>query len=244
MRVLGINTATAVASVALLNDGELIAEQVYPEAECAARQGRHANRNHAEIIIPLIESVLLQAHVGLGDLDGIAVSIGPGSFTGVRIGLSTVKGLVYGFDLPVVGISTLHACAASLTCSEDLICPLLDARKKEVYVALFRRHGAQLERLTEDLVMPVAAAIEKIAAHARTSTCRLVGEGAAVYAPGFKSALGAQVCIDHERGQRSLAAAAADLGAQRIGRSESDELSGLLPVYVRLPEAESKPKQL
>src|SRR4051812_24827106 len=109
MRVLGINTATAVASVALLDQGELIAEQVYPEAECAPRQGWHANRNHAEIIIPLIESVLLQAHVGLSDLDGIAVSIGPGSFTGVRIGLSIVKGLVYGCDLPVVGISTLHA---------------------------------------------------------------------------------------------------------------------------------------
>lgn len=242
MRVLGINTATAIASVALVDNGALIAERVYPEANSPSPW--HPKRNHAEIIIPLIESVLTQARVGLSDIAGIAVSIGPGSFTGVRIGLSIVKGLVYGWDLPVVGISTLHACAASIPCSEDLICPLLDARKKEVYMALFRRQGGQLERVTEDLVLPVIVAIQKIAEHAQTTPCRLVGEGATVYAPAFQSALGAQVRVDRARRQRSVAAGVAHLGARRIQRCETDELAGLLPVYVRPPEAETKPKPL
>ena len=244
MRVLGINTATAVASVALFDKGELIAERVYPEADGTSRLAWHPQRNHAEIIIPLIESVLTQARVVLCDIAGIAVSIGPGSFTGVRIGLSIVKGLVYGWDLPVVGISTLHACAASTACSEDLICPLLDARKKEVYMALFRRRGEQLERVTEDLVLPVALAIEKIAEYGQSLPCRLVGEGATVYAPTFQSALGAQVRFDPERRQWSVAAGVAHLGERRIKRCESDELAGLLPVYVRPPEAETKPKPL
>jgi tRNA threonylcarbamoyladenosine biosynthesis protein TsaB len=244
MRILGIDTATTIASVALVENGELLAEEIYPRPNAISPSASHPKKNHAEIVIPLIESVLAQACVVLNDIGGVAVSIGPGSFTGVRIGLSTVKGLMYGWNLPVVGISTLQAYASGITCSEDLICALLDARKKEVYMAIFRRFGAKVERLTEDLVMPVALAIENIAEHAQNRSCLLIGEGAQVYASEFQSVYGRDVRVDLEQRQRSVAAAVAYLGWQRIARSEADDLAGLLPVYVRPSEAESKHKQL
>jgi tRNA threonylcarbamoyl adenosine modification protein YeaZ len=86
----------------------------------------------------------------VGEIAGIAVSIGPGSFTGVRIGLSTVKGLAYGADMPAVGISTLHAIAARVSGFDGIVCPILDARKRDVYAAIFRKQGNQLERLAAD----------------------------------------------------------------------------------------------
>jgi tRNA threonylcarbamoyladenosine biosynthesis protein TsaB len=105
MRILGLDTSISVASVAISEDGRLVAEDFYPRKGSA--EGSGAKSNHAEIILPLVDSVLRRVGIGLSDVAGIAVSIGPGSFTGVRIGLSTVKGLAYGTGMPAVGISTL-----------------------------------------------------------------------------------------------------------------------------------------
>jgi len=161
MRILGVDTATSTASVALIEDGRLVAEEVH-SSRGSANQSQTVNSraNHAEIILPLIEAALRKAAASLRDLSGLAVSIGPGSFTGLRIGLSTVKGLAYGLDIPVVGISTLLANAARVNDFDGLICSFLDARKKEVYAALFRRNGDALTRLTEDRVAGASEVIE------------------------------------------------------------------------------------
>ena len=129
MRILGVDTATSTASVALIEDGRLVAEEVH-SSRGSANQSQTVNSrvNHAEIILPLIEAALRKAAASLRDLSGLAVSIGPGSFTGLRIGLSTVKGLAYGLDIPVVGISTLLANAARVNDFDGLICSFLDAR--------------------------------------------------------------------------------------------------------------------
>ena len=243
MRILGIDTATPVASVALVENAKVLAEQIYPEPDDSGSSLNYPKKNHAEIIVPLIDSVLARAKVSWRDLAAVAVSIGPGSFTGVRIGLSTVKGLLFGWDLPVVGISTLQAYAADIPGSEELICSMLDARKKEVYMALFRRRGEAIERMTEDRVMPIAVAIRKISECAQNTPCLLTGAGAEVYAAEFQSALGRVVRIEHERAH-STATAVARLGEQRIACAEADDLAGLLPAYVRQSEAESKRKQL
>ena len=95
--------------------------------------------NHAEILLPLIQTLFETTGVTVQQLSGIAVSIGPGSFTGLRIGLATAKGLAYESGVPLVGVSTLHANAARVRRGDALIGSMLDARKSEVYVALFRR---------------------------------------------------------------------------------------------------------
>ena len=162
MRILGIDTATSAASVALVENGAIIADQRYLQIACDQRwKFNQPKVGHAEIILPLIETVLAAARCSFPNLDGIAISNGPGSFTGLRIGLSTVKGLAYGWQCPVTGVSTLWANAARVTDFVGVVCSLFDARKKEVYVSFFRRNADVLVRLTEDAIAPVSAVIDQ-----------------------------------------------------------------------------------
>jgi tRNA threonylcarbamoyladenosine biosynthesis protein TsaB len=122
MRTLGLDTATSVASVAVMEDGELSAEETYPSPSHGLALCGSKRAHHAEVILPLIETVLSRRGLTAGELSGLAVSIGPGSFTGLRIGLSTVKGLAYGSAIRVVGVPTLLAHAARATRWEGLVC--------------------------------------------------------------------------------------------------------------------------
>jgi len=149
MKVLGIETSTPIGSIALIDDEEIIAEYNY--------QGK---LEHSAWLMPAIDKLLKDVTLSCEDIEGIAVSSGPGSFTGLRIGISTVKGLVQGLGIPVVGVSTLDSLAWNLPYTEKIICPVLDAKKKEVYTALY--NGQTLERLTEYLVISPERLIEMI----------------------------------------------------------------------------------
>jgi tRNA threonylcarbamoyladenosine biosynthesis protein TsaB len=234
MRILGIDTATSNASTALLEDGAVIADEIRLQPKVG----------HAEIILPLVQSVFAKARASLSDLDGIAVSIGPGSFTGLRIGLSTVKGLAYGGRLPVVGISTLLANATRVAAFDGLICSMLDARKKEVYASFFRRTSGSLTRLTEDTIAPIHAVIDQARDLAGGGSTLFIGEGAKVYGNALVSSLGAEVRFCSGDGYPSLAAAVARIGEQRLLHSEGDFLGSMVPVYLRLSEAEMKRREL
>ena len=176
MRVIGIDTASATASVALVENGLLLSERTDLRCESTSNAIRRSSKNnHAETILPLIELLFESTGVSLQDITGFALSIGPGSFTGLRIGLSTVKGLVYGSQIPVVGMSTLFAHAARVTDYDGLICALLDARKNEVYAALFRKTGNVINRVTEDTVASAANVIATVREFQRGSPCLFVG---------------------------------------------------------------------
>ncbi|MBI2359554.1 MAG: tRNA (adenosine(37)-N6)-threonylcarbamoyltransferase complex dimerization subunit type 1 TsaB [Deltaproteobacteria bacterium] len=197
MRVLGIDTATATASVALVERGGLVGEAVYPNGTEADRgKIRREKPNHAEIVLPLIEQLLHSTGLCLADISALAVSIGPGSFTGLRIGLSTVKGLAYGWAIPVVGVPTLEAVAARAAKWEGLICPILDARKKEVYAALFRRMSGRLERLAEDVVCTPGQVLERIGSLDTTSPCLFIGDGTRVYGEQITGVFGARAAFE------------------------------------------------
>jgi tRNA threonylcarbamoyladenosine biosynthesis protein TsaB len=241
MTVLGIDSATSTASAALIEDGKVLAEQRYPYAGGESQsEVKAAKAGHAEILVPLIESVLETGRSSVRALTGIAVSIGPGSFTGLRIGLSTVKGLAYGSDIPVVGISTLWANAARAGAVDGVICSLLDARKQQVYAALFRRCAASLTRMTEDSVMTIDALIELAAAAAADGPLLFIGDGVAAYHRALRNSFGNDLrCSETDRCP-SIAAAAAQLGEPRLRLSRGDFLGMLVPVYLRPPEAESK----
>jgi tRNA threonylcarbamoyladenosine biosynthesis protein TsaB len=225
MLVLGIDTATRIASVGLVRGGEPLAEE-----SCQAVP------SHTEILLPLISSLLARSGISLAEVSGIGLSIGPGSFTGLRIALSTVKGFAYALGQKVVGVSTLDALARTVTTGEGFICALLDARKREVYAALFRR-GPQggLDRLTPDLVLAPQALLERV-----PLPCLFLGDGVGTYGGLIQEWCGPAARLlpfatHHPRG-----AVVAGMAWERLGRGEHDDLNTLVPCYVRPPEAELK----
>jgi tRNA threonylcarbamoyladenosine biosynthesis protein TsaB len=241
MRILGIDTAGPIASVALVDEGNLVTEEFCGRDRAAGQSSSPALRgNHAEILLPLIQSVLAKSRCRFEDLAGVAVSIGPGSFTGLRIGLATVKGLAYEARLPVVGVSTLLATAACAKKFHGSICSMLDARKREVYAALFRSDGDHLVRLTDDAILSLQEAVACVRSSRGTSRGEvvLVGDGAVVHESFLIEALRpARVMAG---GCRSVAAAVAALADESFRRCLGEDLGALAPVYLRPSEAESK----
>jgi tRNA threonylcarbamoyladenosine biosynthesis protein TsaB len=242
MRIVGIDTATTAASVALVDDGIVVAEKSHPPGGNGDRN--QSKSNHAETILPLLESLLESAEMSLQDIDGIALSIGPGSFTGLRIGLSTVKGLAYGSRLPVVGVSTLLAQAARVSHYDGLICTLLDARKNEVYGALFEKTGEAVHRLSEDSVASAAAILEIIRPLAKGTPCLMVGDGAAVYKQWLLQQLGSGALFQTGEFSLSVAATVARLSEHRFCSNDVDDLGSLTPVYLRRSQSEFQPSSL
>jgi len=127
MKVLGLDTSTSCGAVGLIDDERVISEYLVD-----------IPITHSERLLGAIELLLRDAHCAIEDLDGWAISLGPGSFTGLRIGVSTVKGLAFATQKPVAGISTLDVLASQISPTPFLICPILDARKGEVYTAFYR----------------------------------------------------------------------------------------------------------
>jgi tRNA threonylcarbamoyladenosine biosynthesis protein TsaB len=241
MRVVGLDTASEIASVALVENGLLIAERAYPDHETTARvNARTAKGRHAEVILPLIASLFETTAVSLQDVTGFAVSIGPGSFTGLRIGLSTVKGLAYSSGVPVVGVSTLFAYAARVKNYDGFICPILDARKNEVYAALFRKTGETIGRLAQDSITSLATVIETIHDLENGAACLFVGDGVDIHERLLLERLGSRVIFEAPQSYSTVAATVARLSEHRFRSNDVDDLASLIPVYLRPAEAEFK----
>jgi tRNA threonylcarbamoyladenosine biosynthesis protein TsaB len=236
MRILGVDTSTATVSTAIVDNAQILAEDFYPRERRAGRSAPKAN--HSEIILPLVDSVLKRAAIGLPDVAGIAVSVGPGSFTGIRIGLSTVKGLVYGTDTPVCGISTLQAVAGRVTDFDGVVCSLLDARKNETYSALFHTQGNHFERLTEDEIVPVLRVFERLRAFGEP--CLFIGDGVPVYRALIEQQPQLEVQIAEEDAMVSVAASVARLSESQFFDNRAALLGDLVPIYLRQSECESR----
>lgn len=222
MRVLGLDTATWTASVGLIDgDTELVERSLA------------VTGSHARTLLPMIEETLAAAGMDLRDLDLLAVSIGPGSFTGLRIGLSVAKGLGWASGIPLVGVPTLEALAHAAAPRPGLICPVLDARKREVYGAAFRWAGATLECVAEVDVLPP----EQFAARL-TPPCTLVGDGVDAYASVWRACLGEGADLVPFADLSPRGSVVARLGAARFRLRGSSSVAQAEPLYVRKSEAE------
>src|SRR5574341_1186511 len=222
MLVLGVETSTMQGGVALVGEDRLVSEYLL-----------NVEATHSERLLPAIDRMLCDSGVGLDAISGIAVSIGPGSFTGLRIGLSTVKGLAYANGLPVVGVPTLEALAWTVPFAPVQVCPVLDARKHEVYAALFRYERGVLMRLMEDSALAPEALCSKI----RKPTLFL-GDGLAPYGELFRRLLGDRMLVPPLASRGARPACVAELGRQRLERGERDSTNSLVPLYLRPSEAE------
>ena len=222
MLVLGVETSTMQGGVALVGDGGMVSEYTL-----------NVEATHSERLLPTIDRMLQDACIALEGLGGIAVSIGPGSFTGLRIGLSTVKGLAYATGLPVVSVPTLEALAWAVPAARWQVCPVLDARKQEVYAALFQHEAGGLRRLMED----VALAPEDLCGRIRKPTLFL-GDGVEAYGDLFRHLLGDKVLLPPLASRGARPACVAELGRGRLLRGERDAVESLVPRYLRPSEAE------
>ena len=225
MRLLAMETATSSQSVALVEDDRLLAELSY-----------EAKGNRGGVLLPTVDQVLQKAGLAARDLDAVAVSVGPGSFTGLRVGLATAKGLALGSRARLAGVSTLEALAEGYALADGTICALLDAYRGEVYMAVFRRKGNVLERLSPDAVLAPEAVASALAAV--QGPVHLIGNGAARYRERLQAALGDRVRLTDD-GLRAVPSASvvARLGLRQLadGSVSGTEVSLR---YLRRAEAE------
>lgn len=219
MRALGVDTATGIASVGLVSD------------DTAVSRRRPMAGSHARTLLPLIDEVLRAAGLELRALDLLAVSIGPGSFTGLRIGLAVVKGLALAAGIPVVGVPTLEAYARALGPRPGAVWPVLDARKGEVYAAGYRWRDATLE----EVAAPAALSPAALAVLLRPP-CTVVGDGVDAYAAHW-SAMGGVSAVPL-RECAPDGAVVARLGTALVATAGAADLTDLEPRYHRRSEAE------
>lgn len=222
MKILAIDTATLSCSVALVNGKELLAETTLVN-----------DQTHSKHVMLLIRQVLDMSGVSVNELDGFAATHGPGTFTGLRIGMSTLKGMADAADKPIVGVSSL----AALACQGDSsirICALIDARRSEVYWAQYHYEKDQLKALTTETVGPLQQAIRDI-----ETPCCFIGSGAVLYKDDIRKHMGRKARFVPAYKNTIRAATVAYLGSTRLADYDSDrERDRFLPVYLRLSDAE------
>jgi tRNA threonylcarbamoyladenosine biosynthesis protein TsaB len=171
MITLGVDTSAQCASVALVREGRLL-------SECFA----HGGQQHSALLLPMVAQCLRQAGLSVAQVDRFAVTNGPGSFTGIRIGAAAVKGMAQALGKPCAGVSTLTAMAAVAGHLPGVLCCAMDARRGQVYAALFHAasQGGAPRRLTEDAALPIAALEEALATAAGAGPVYFLGDGAAL----------------------------------------------------------------
>ena len=226
MKILCLESTAKIASCAILEDGDTLAEYtVHP-----------GGLSHSELLLPMCKSLLTSLGLSIDDIDLFAAAAGPGSFTGVRIGVSVIKGLAFSKEKPCAEVSSLEALAEGLTPIRGILCPVMDARRGQVYNALFRSTEEGTVRLSEDRALSLDELAEELLTY-RDKPIYLVGDGYRI----AREALTARgvALADTPLALRGQSAAAVGRCAYRMakdGRTVSDE--ALRPVYLRLPQAE------
>lgn len=218
MLILALESSAKAASAALMEDEKLVAQY----SQCSGL-------THSRTLLPMVDDMLKNTENTIAGVDLIAVAHGPGSFTGIRIGVSTVKGLAWAADKMCVGVSTLEAMAWHGVSSGGLVCPVMDARRSQVYNALFEIESGRPQRLCEDR----AIALEELAEEIRGKNAFLVGDGAELTYKYMQSS-----GIDCRIAPQNLLYQS----AWGVGMAALDKTPGtaddLLPVYLRLSQAE------
>jgi tRNA threonylcarbamoyladenosine biosynthesis protein TsaB len=232
MLLLALDTSTFIGTVAVVRDGELLAEW-----------SASVRATHGETLLPHVARAVELAGVELGEIDAFAVGIGPGSFTGVRIGVATAKGLALAQQKPIVGVSSLRILARGFGVGGGVVAPLLDAHKGEVYAALYGHDAAgELVELLAPFNAPPEVAAARLVAAAHESPLWFAGSGLARYEGELTRALGVRAQRAPKFCDAPRAACLAHEAALRLLRGAGDDLAALAPLYLRDSDAKL-PKQ-
>lgn len=226
MKILGIDSSGLVASAAILSDDTVVSEFTV-----------NNKKTHSQTLLPMIEQVVKMAGIELEELDAIAVAAGPGSFTGLRIGSSTAKGMALALKKPILSIPTLEGLAYRLTpVTDELVCPLMDARRNQVYTGIYQNKKEGIEAVRQQEAVAIEELIEQVNALKRPVV--FLGDGV----PVQKEALEANVTVPYRFApahlNRQSASAVVALGAVYYKEGKSEDARDHKPIYLRQSQAE------
>ncbi len=221
MRILAVDTSSAVASCAIVDGDKLVAEEIL-----------NNKLTHSQTLMPMIESVLKKSEMSIADIDRFAVVTGPGSFTGLRIGVSAVKALAHAVGKECVGVSTLEALAYNLPFSDKLISPIMDARRGEVYNAVYRFIEGKLEEVRPMRALPVEELLADIQSIGEQTV--FLGDGLPVFRDRIKEVLAENALFapQNVNAQRASSVAVSAVNKECVNYIK------LAPVYLRKSQAE------
>lgn len=224
MIILGVDTSAGAASAALCDETRILGEFFI-----------NTKLTHSQTLMPMVQALLENTQLSSDQIDAYAVSNGPGSFTGLRIGLAAIKGMAMATEKPCVAVSTLHALAYNLRGFEGMVCAAMDARCEQVYTALFRAHGGEITRVTEDAALSIEELARQLTQFAEPIF--LVGDGASLcYNKLNKELLGLRLAPEHLVFQR--ASSVCRLGMLEVQKGSAQSAQSIAPAYLRLPQAE------
>lgn len=225
MKALGIESSGMVASVAIVEDDQLLAEYTV-----------NYKKTHSQTLLPMLDEIVKMTESDLSDIDVIAISAGPGSFTGLRIGSATGKGLGLALNKPIVSVPSLEGMAMNLCMCEGLICPMMDARRKQVYSGIYQFTDGELKVVEEQKVVPVEELAEKLKQYQKPVI--VLGDGADVNKELLKETLQGQVRFAPAHLNRQRAGAVARLGIIYTQQGKAQEAKDHQPDYLHPSQAE------
>ena len=226
MNILMIDTSGPACGVAVMKDG-----QIAYEAQLVS------GRTHSQRVMPMVDAALAMSDTAIADIDLFGAVLGPGSFTGVRIGVSTVKAMAHAAGKPCIGVDALHALAANIASFDGVICPILDARAQQVYGAMFRA-GDVPERLMDDEAMKLVDFLELV--DKTGENAMFLGDGVAAFRDKICERLGERAHFAPTQHMNLRAGSACALAAKKAQANDGAVVDHihLLPLYLRAPQAE------
>ena len=225
MKILAVDSSGLVASVAIVEDDTLVAEYTI-----------NYKKTHSQTLLPMLDEIVKMTETDLQSVDAIAVAKGPGSFTGLRIGAATVKGLALTLDKPVIGIPTVEGLAMNLYGADALICPLMDARRNQVYTGIYQFCDGELTVLEDQMAVGIDQIIQML--NERNQSVIFLGDGVSVYREIIEEKLMVPFSFApaHQNNQRAGAVGVRAMSYYKQDKTESAD--DFVPEYLRLSQAE------
>ena len=225
MKILGLDSSGIVASVAIVEDDVLIAEYTV-----------NYKKTHSQTLLPMLDEIAKMTELDLNSIDAIAVAAGPGSFTGLRIGSATAKGLGLALKKPLIAIPTVEGLAYNLYDISGLICPIMDARRKQVYTGIYRFTDHQLKVVEDQMAVPMETVIEKLNQYGVAVT--FLGDGVPVFHELIAEKMTVPYSFAPAHVNKQRAAAVAALGEIYYRQGKTETAMEHVPDYLRVSQAE------
>lgn len=230
MNLLAIDASGIAGSVAYIKDGKLAGEYYICD-----------KLTHSQTIMPMLEDMKALLNINLEEVDAVAVTSGPGSFTGLRIGVTTAKALALALEVPIIGVPTLDTIAHAMVYTDYLICPIMDARRNQVYTALYKWETDTLKRLTEHMAVDIEEYITKLSD--RGEKIIFLGDGVSVYENIIKEKLGEMAVFAPSFCNLQHASVLADVATRLYKEGKAEDPALFVPIYLRKSQAEREKEE-
>lgn len=223
MKILAVDTSANTATVCITEDDKLLSEEIV-----------NYKKTHSQTLMPMIDRALKNCGTDISEIDIFAVANGPGSFTGLRIGVSAVKGMAHALDKPVIEVSTLEGMAYNIFMCSDIICPIMDARRSQVYNGVYTWENGIFSELTPPRAVSVQECVEDVKRYGKRVI--FLGDGVPVYGEYIKEQLGEKAVFAPPSCNAQRASALASIAMGKLEDKKS--CYEVMPFYLRKPQAE------